>query len=294
MDPRSLLAATYARVRWAIPWLAVAGAFVCAGQLVQWIQQGAWPFHDSAAYYLAGVHLRAGDPVYEREAYLAFLYAPPWAVIFGGLSLLPPDVFVGGILVAQIAALRYLGGSWVGAGLLCWFPFVHRALGVGNIDLVIAAAILAGIRGVGWPAAVLATAKFSPALVLGRRRSIIEAGVAVGVLAAITLPWLHLWGDWIGFLASVPSGGIGWLPLAPRVPVVLGLLALRKPWALAGACALATPTFHYHSLVLLLPVLRLAVPAIAAPSSQPTGLVWLRNPRLALARVPILGAWGGR
>ena len=34
--------------------LAVAGAFVCAGQVVEWSMMGAWPFHDTANCWLAG------------------------------------------------------------------------------------------------------------------------------------------------------------------------------------------------------------------------------------------------
>ena len=66
---------------------------------------GAWPFHDTVAYWLAGRHLLEGAPVYTSGLFLAFLYAPPWAILWAPISLLPIDLVVAGMLILQVLAL---------------------------------------------------------------------------------------------------------------------------------------------------------------------------------------------
>jgi hypothetical protein len=252
--------------------LALAGAFVCAGQVIYWSLLGAWPFHDTVDGWLAGYRLREGLPVYRvsSDAFLLFLQAPPWAVIWAGLSFFPLNVVGIGLLFGQVLALRYLAGSWIVAGLLCWWPMIPRELVTGNVDLLMAAAILAGARGVGWPVALFAAAKLSPGLVLvGATRRQWREALAVGcLLLLITLPWPTLWLDWIASLRGAPADGWSWWPMLPiRLPLALVLLALRRPWAFAAAAALATPAFHEHSLVLLLPAARLAVDELGSSST---------------------------
>ena len=260
-----------ARFRWILPVLSVAGALVCAGQIVQWSLMGAWPFHDTVAYWLAGRHLLEGAPVYTSGLFLAFLYAPPWAILWAPISLLPIDLVVAGLLILQVLALRYGVGSWVAVGLVAWIPFVPRELATGNVDFLMAAAILAGIRGSGGPISLFAFAKFSPALVLlgGSRRQWRTALVAGVALVAITLPWWHLWVDWVAMLLSNPEGGDSVVPLIVRLPIVVALLAVRRPWALAAGAALLTPAFHFHSVVLLLPAAILLMESLRDPA-RPT------------------------
>ena len=166
--------------------------------------------------------------------FLAFLYAPPWAILWAPISLLPIDVVVAGLLVLQVLALRYIVGSWLAVGLVAWIPFVPRELATGNVDFLMAAAILAGIRGSGWPISLFAFAKFSPALVMlgaGRRQwgAAVVAGLA---LVAITLPWWHLWIEWVAMLLANPEGGSSVVPLIVRLPIVV---ALRRGSATVGA-----------------------------------------------------------
>lgn len=221
---------------------------------------GAWPLHDSAAFWLAGVRLREGQPVYgDTGAYLAMWYSPPWVVIMGGLSLLPFTVFEIGLLAGQLLALRFLAGSWVDFGLLCWLPFVPRELATGNMDLLIAAALLVACRaGPSWPASLFAFAKFSPALSLAAPRARWrEAAVAAAVLVALTLPWLSLWPAWIGSMMRAGQELSVEIPLAPRLVVAAVLLADRRPWSVAAAAATATPAFFFHTPVLYLAAARL-------------------------------------
>jgi hypothetical protein len=254
-----------ARREFLIRAVAVAGALVCAGQVVEWSLMGAWPFHDTANCWLAGVHLREGVPVYSGVVgtFLTMVYAPPWVILYAVLSLLPLEVVAAVQFVAQVLALRYVMGSWRNAGLVAWLPIVPRELVTGNVDLLMAAAIYAGVRGVrfsGGAVALFAAAKFSPALALaGTRREWRSFAVSAVVLVAITAPWAFLWPQWAAIMVASTGAPLDALPLVPRIPVVLALLALRRPWSIAAAAGLATPAFYFHSWVLLLPALRLAV-----------------------------------
>jgi hypothetical protein len=146
-------------------------------------------------------------------------------------------------------------------GLLGWLPLTHDALSIGNIDFIVGAAILAGVRRVRWagPLIVLtAAAKISPALAL--TRATLHGAVVTGIaLIAITVPWFYLWGDWIEMLTQIRDSSFATVPILPRIPLVLGLLWFRRPWSVAAAAALATPAFYFHSLVLLAPAARLAL-----------------------------------
>src|SRR4051812_92223 len=81
---------TLDRFAWALPFMAVAGALVCFGQVVLWSSKGAWPFHDTADFWLAGRHVIEGAPVYriDTDGYLNFIYGPPWAILWAPISLL--------------------------------------------------------------------------------------------------------------------------------------------------------------------------------------------------------------
>ena len=258
---------------WTLPWLALAGTVVCAGQVIWWSAIGAWPFHDTVDGWLAGKRLLAGESVYvvdTQGAFLVFLQAPPWAVLWAAVSWLPVELVALALLVAQVVAFRYVAGSWLVAGLVAWTPWVPRELVTGNIDFLIAAGILAGIRGSGWPIALFAASKFSPAIVLlgANRRQWFEAIAAGSALIAITLPWPHLWTEWLTAVTNPPEGGWSWLPLYLRAPIAIALLVVRKPWALAASAGLLVPVFHFHSVVLLFPAARLAWDDYAARKSD--------------------------
>jgi len=246
--------------------LALAGALVASGQLVWWFSIGAWPPHDTAAIWLAGVHLREGAPVYGGVVggFLAFLYMPPIAIIAAPLSLMPLGLASALLLAGQVIALRWIAGSWTMAGLLGWLPFVPRELVTGNVDIIMAAAIYAGARGIhgsGYAAALFALMKVSPVLVARRWSEFI---LASAVLMALTLPWLSLWAGWLTMVSRSLETPADTVPILPRLAICLALLIFWQvsrrthPAALATAAALATPAFYLpHSFVLLLPAARL-------------------------------------
>lgn len=242
-----------------LPFLAVAGAAVTVGQVLWWFTIGAWPPHDTVNIWLAGARVLEGSEVYTSvvEKFLVFVYAPPIAVLAAPWCLLPVEVLIVALLAAQVAAFRWVAGSWLVVGLLCWLPFVPRALVTGNVDFVMAAAIYAaqrGLRGSGWAASLFAFMKFSPALAVRRWREFVVATI---VLVAITLPWLSLWPAWVATISASVGVATETLPILPRIPIVLVLLLVRRPWSIAAAAALATPAFYFHSWVLLFPAARL-------------------------------------
>jgi hypothetical protein len=238
--------------------LAVAGGLVATGQVLLWSSRGAWPFHDTANIWLAGRHLLEGAEVYTGKVggFLVFVYSPPIAVLAAPLSLLPLEVLCAGLFVAQVGAFRWICGSWRTAGLVAWLPIVPREFVTGNNDFLVAATIYAsvlGLRGSGYAAALFSYVKFSPFLAVGRRWPEFVLGLLV--LFAVSLPWIGLWPAWVYTMLS--SVGVDGGTLVPRIPVVVALLLLRRPWSIAAAAAIATPALYFHSGVLLLPAARL-------------------------------------
>jgi hypothetical protein len=152
-------------------------------------------------------------------------------------------------------------------------PPVIIELAMGNIHLLLAAAIVAGFRWPGTWAFVLLT---KPSLGIGllwfaARGEWRRLGIALGTTAAIAGASFvlapGLWGEWIGLLSAnagtVPSG-----PSRPiEIPVPLRLIpaaavvivGARKGWrwTVPLAALVAMPTIWIGSLVLLVAVIPL-------------------------------------
>ncbi len=264
IGPYLTVVAASRRWRVAMIGVAAAGIFVCSGQWLIRASLGAWPSHDAVAYWLAARHLLEGEPVYEAVPYLAFLYAPPWAVLSVPLALLSPHGAAALVLCAEILALRYIAGSWVRVGLVAWIPFTSLELVTGNINLLIAAAIYASAtsaRGSGAATVLFAFAKLSPGvmLLLAPRVELRNALIAALVLLGLTLPWAHLWTEWVVMLgpAQAIQATNEAVPLLPRLILAVPLVIMRQPWSVALAAALLAPGFRLHSVVLLYPGVRL-------------------------------------
>lgn len=202
----------------------------------------------------AGDALRAGQPVYAWKD-LPFFYAPPMVVLLAAISWLPTVALFAAVVTVDVASLRYLAGSWLRVGYLLWFVVLPFEFAAGQLNILMAAAIVAAIRR-GWTGlpALLSFAKISPVLAVDPRgwRRFACWGM---LFIAITLPWWWLWPEWIAQL------GRGWqtqvgpqipIPFLLRLPVGLALVATRTRLGRAGGAVLATPAFYWGSLVLFL------------------------------------------
>ena len=242
-------------------WFALALGGV-AFTAIQWIvgsQIGIFPIPGGDTYLWdrVGDQIRAGagGEIYavmaNRDA--TFWYAPPWAIFWAALSWMPIELLYLLIVGAKIAALRVIGGSWIGAGLVCWFPLVAFDLASGNFNLVIAASIVAAVRARPRLAVAMALAKLSPALAIHPSQWRIALGTAL-IFVAVSIPWLALWPAWIGHLVAgfgQPFGPQIGVPFLVRAAAALVLLAIGRRWSRALAAAVAIPALYYASIVIL-------------------------------------------
>ena len=254
-------------------WFTVAAGGV-AFTAVQWIvgyQMGIFPIPGGDTYIWdrVGDQIRNGasGDIYavmaNRDA--TFWYAPPWAVIWASISWIPVEGLYAALIVAKVAALRIIAGSWIGAGIACWFPLVAFDLASGNINLVLAAAIVAAVNGRPGLAVAMALAKLSPALALdfGQWRRIVASSL---VALAITIPWLGLWPAWLTHLVGgygQPFGPQVAVPFAIRFVVALLLIATGRRWARALAAFVAIPAMYFGSLVVAIAPVAVALRDLA-------------------------------
>lgn len=157
-----------------------------------------------------------------------FAYAPPIALLLAPFTALPFPIFATGWYVLLVTTLAWLGKRQL--LMLLAFPPVALDLYHGNIHLLLAAAIVLGMR---YPAAwsfVLLT-KVTPGIGLlwfaARRewRSLAIALAATAVIVAGTLVFLPA--QWLGWLQML-SDSAGTPPPWPALPVPL---VLRLPLA---------------------------------------------------------------
>ena len=260
----------------------------------------------AAVAYVVLVALgRAGDGIDARAYWLvdlrdlygvgpsnddAFLYSPVIAQLLDPLTWLPWPVFLALLTAASLAALVWMAGPW---SIVCAVtPWVATELYMGNINLLLAAAIVLGFR---WPAAwaaVLLT-KVTPGVGLlwfvFRRewRHLAGALVATGIVilvSFVTVP--TLWSDWLVLLTRASSGPFplaDQTPLWMRIGIAVALLwagARRdKPQVVPIAAMLASPVLWGHSLSMVvgaLAVLRMPNLVAGAEASRVSGRTAIR------------------
>ena len=233
--------------------LAIGGYAFCIALLISGFSSGRWPFPggDVVDFYApAGDALRAGKVVY----FPGFLYGPPWAVAFAAVSWLGPAPIHAIILVLDVVALWTIAwGNWRRLGYILWFPLIPFEIAAGQLNLIIAAAIVAAQHGIVWPLAGVSLAKVWPAVAI-RPRDARSFAVAVGVFALVSLPWLHLWPQWVAALietASHPLGPVVPVPWIARAGVAAVLLAAQRPWTRALAASIVSPGLYWGQLVVL-------------------------------------------
>jgi hypothetical protein len=242
--------------------LSVSGYLVLA-YIVWWgvsVGQFDVPGGDAKVWDRAGDQVRFGINPYERvlaNPSDSFWYAPPIAMLFAITSMLPVTAQWLGIVALEIAALRYVTGSWRTFGIFGWFPLTAFELVSGNFNLIIVAGVVMAIRGKPELATIMSFAKLTPILAVAPRYWR-RVGAIVIVAVAITLPALWLWPTWVNALTVSYGQPLGIqipIPFPVRAAVAGFLLLLRRPWSRAVAAVIAIPAFYFGSLILLLVVL---------------------------------------
>jgi hypothetical protein len=201
----------------------------------------------------AGNALRNGQAVY-TYVYPPYFYAPPITVVFAAISWLPVPITYALVTILNVAGLRYLAGSWRRLGYLLWIVLIPFELALGNINLLLAASVVAAVRSdrTAVPA-ILAFAKFSPTLAVNPRlwRSF-ALWIIIGI--AITLPWWWLWPQWLEQMRRAwesPVGSLIAIPFLIRLPIGLALVATRTRLGRVTGAVIATPAFYVLSFVML-------------------------------------------
>lgn len=128
------------------------------------------PGGDALIWDRVGDEVRAGISPYYYDAQASFYYAPPWAVLFAALSWLPVQVTALMMIAAEVAALRYIAGSWLRVGWCLCLPLVAFELPSSQLNLLMAAAIAAALRADPRAAVVMTAAKLSPILAIDPRQ----------------------------------------------------------------------------------------------------------------------------
>lgn len=243
---------------------AVRHGAVIAGLIVTfWVYvvlgDGTWrnPGADGLVYWGAGLdHPYAGSTVGGVNAYL---YSPAFAQVFALVGHLPREVFVV-LWTAFLAAVAvWLARPWPPALLVLALPVSQDVL-IGNIHVLLAAAIVLGFRWSGTWAFPLLT-KVTPGVGLLWflvRREWLCLGLALavsGAVAAVSFAIAPgLWSDWIALLRN--NGGNGGQLLVPRLVaaalVVVWGAATDRKWTVPLAAMLALPVVWMDSFAMLL------------------------------------------
>lgn len=216
---------------------------------------------DAESYWM----LDLSDP-YAVEAGTggAFLYSPLVAQLIYPFTLLPAWMLYYVLMAANMGALVYLVGP-TGAALALLLPPVAEELAQGNIHLLLAAALVAGVKHPGWWAAFPLT-KVTPSLLfLWNPRGLLWAS-GLAIVSFLVAP--ELWFAWGERLVTSTQGVIPehklwtdwplWFRLAIASVIVLLARWRNRPLALPFALLLSLPIpwLGTWSVLLAIPALR--------------------------------------
>lgn len=226
------------------------------------------PGFDFYAYW--AVH--PTDPYRIPDGLGAFHYAPPVIWLTEPFKLLPFEVGYAVWTALMAAALVWTTRWWALAW--CAFPPVASEFYHGNIDLLLAAALVAGFRApTAW--VLLPITKVTTGInllwpILRRDRRTITTVAVVGlvvVVASLAIQGVDLWRAWIDHLLvrmGRPEAGGAlidislWLRLPFAVALMVWATLTSRRWAVPIAVALAMPLLWFHSLAVLVAMQPLA------------------------------------
>jgi len=240
-----------------------------------------WTLSDAAAYWQAGLRLRAGEELYPAVASVdasdVYRYAPWFAWLAVPWTFLPVQlagvlwsiVLLGASALALVPLAR--ARAWVLVALFA--PILVGISAVGNVHPLLVAALSLGVERRSGPAwiALSASLKIFPiifAVVYAGRREWWRFGAAVALTAALWAPALLY--DLAGYatdpgraalLAGAPI--LYAVVVASAVGAVLAAARTRWSWLTASvAVCLALPRFFVYDLTYLM--------VGTAPSHRPT------------------------
>jgi hypothetical protein len=199
-------------------------------------------------------------------------YSPAFELVVGWGRLLPFDVFAAIWRALLLATVIWLAGPF--AFLVIFLPPVASEINAGNIQLLMAAAIVVGFRYPGAWAFILLT-KLTPGIglfwfVLRRQwRALAWAlGITAVIVIVLVIAWPQRWVDYLRLLTAgtpppVPPYNFSiWL----RLPLAFAIVVLGAwrgwRWPVVVAATVALPLFYFLSpsmLVGVLPFLRTGV-----------------------------------
>lgn len=220
------------------------------------------PAGDAHAYWAVDLANPYTRPVATQDA---FTYSPPAALFFAVLGQLPLEVFEAIWTLVIGFALLWLTGPWALAFLV--LPVVASDLYLGNIHVLLAAAVVGSLRRPGLWAIPLLT---KPSVGVGLlwyaargewRRLAIALGftAALAALAFVIAP--AMWGQWIDYILGTglsPNTGTAYvvpIPLLIRFPAAIVLVIwgarTNRPWTLPTAAMLGLPVLWLVGLAML-------------------------------------------
>jgi Glycosyltransferase family 87 len=215
----------------------------------------------------------------------AYFYSPAFTQILWPIHALPWEWFIAGWTLLLTAAIVWQAGLWTAFVLMLVPVFVD--LTVGNIHLLLAAAILLGFR---WPwtwSFVLLT-KITPGIGLlwfaVRRewRSLGIALAATAIVAGVSFAIApSLWWDWVDVLraaSGAPSPAFV-VPIALPIRLVVAAIVVTwgaltdRRWTVPLASAIALPVLWINGFAMLIAIIPL-LPRVMGPTPASR---WLRS-----------------
>jgi Glycosyltransferase family 87 len=204
-----------------------------------------------------------------------YLYSPAFAQVMAPFSLLPWPIFYALWTGLLVAVLVWLIRPWPWALLILFLPISYE-LFVGNIHLLIAAALVVGLSRPAALALPILT-KITPAISwfwFVVRREWRQLAIGVGFTGAVVAISFALqpsaWFDWINFLQASTGAGTALVPRVILGIVLVGIgAATGRAWLVPVAVWIALPIVWINAWVILLGSIRLYQPVGARQGEAP-------------------------